>query len=247
MMRNLHRFIVSRECVDCNTVRITGQDAKQITNVLRLAPGDRIAAVDGSGSAMIVSLAEVTSSAVTGTVVEVCPIETEARVKVTLAQSLPKGDRLEFIVQKGTELGVSSFEVITSSRTIARPPDNKIESRLTRWRTIAKEASEQSCRAIVPAVQGITPLSRFVERIGEFDLALVLWESEEHTGVREALQASRGATSVLLLVGPEGGFEEDEVRLMTANGARAVSLGPRVLRCETAAVAAAAIVVYELD
>jgi 16S rRNA (uracil1498-N3)-methyltransferase len=246
-MRSLHRFIVTRDCIDCDTVRITGGDAKQIANVLRLTPGDRIAAVDGTGSAMIVSLTEVSSAAVSGTIVEVCPIETEPRVRLTLAQSLPKGDRLELIIQKGTELGVANIEVVTSARTVARPPDDRVDKKLTRWQAIAKEAAEQSCRAVVPKVSGITPLAKFAERIAEFDLALLFWESEEHIGVKQVLLERPDIENLLVIVGPEGGFGEDEVRLLTAKGARAVSLGPRVLRCETAAIAAAAIVIYELE
>jgi 16S rRNA (uracil1498-N3)-methyltransferase len=246
MDRSLHRFILDGSCFGDGGVRISGDQARQIATVLRLEPGDRFVAVDGRGSAMIVAIAEVSSSLVTGTVVETCRLDTEPMVRLTIAQSVPKGDRLEFVIQKGTELGVVRFELVSTARTIARPPEDRVAGKLTRWRSIAREAAEQSCRAIVPEVVGIGTLADLARRIPEFDLALCLWESERQARVRDILRQFPDSRDVLVIVGPEGGFLEEEVRLVTEAGARAVSLGPRVLRCETAAITAAAIVVYEL-
>jgi len=244
---HLHRFFVRPECVEGGRVRLDGLEARQICSVLRLGRGDQFAALDGSGRALIVRISEAGPASVLGEVLEACPVDTEPRVRVTLLQSLPKGDKLEFILQKGTELGVARFEIVTTARTVARPPEDRLAPRLERWRAIAKEAAEQSCRAIVPQVSGVLPLAEFLPRLAEFDLALCLWEGEQRQGIGEILSRNRSGENVLVMIGPEGGFEEDEVRMMQAGGAHAVSLGRRILRCETAAIAAAAIVVYEMD
>ena len=243
----LHRFFVRPERVCDGKVRIEGPDARQICQVLRLGRGDEVAALDGTGRAMIVRISDASATRVVGDVLEVCRLGTEPRVRVTLAQALPKGDKLEFVIQKGTELGVARFEVVTTARAVPRPPDERIARRIARWRAIAKEAAEQSCRAVIPEVAGITPLEQFVPRIAGFDLALCLWEGEDGTTIRDLLTRNRSAENILILVGPEGGFEEDEVRTVEASGAVTVSLGRRILRSETAAIAAAAIVLYELE
>lgn len=242
-----HRFFVRAECVADGKVLIEGQDARQICSVLRLGCGDKIAALDGTGCAFIIEIAEATTSGVVGNIVETCSLNTEPGINLTVAQSLPKGDKLEFVIQKGTELGVAKFEVITTARTISRPSDDRVDRRLARWQAIAKEAAEQSCRAVVPSVSGITPVGEFVRALDGFDLAICLWEGENEATLRDVLSKNRSATDILLIIGPEGGIDEEEIGMMRDRGVRVASLGRRVLRCETAAVAAAAIVLYELD
>jgi 16S rRNA (uracil1498-N3)-methyltransferase len=244
---HLHRFFVRRECVTGGRVRVDGADARQIHSVLRLREGDRIAALDGTGCMLVVQIADASKEEVVGDVVQVCPLDTEPKVKLTIAQALPKADKLEFIIQKGTELGVVKFDVITTARTVARPPDDRMDRRLARWRSIAKEAAEQSCRAVVPEVTGITSLGGLLPKISEFDLAICLWEDENKTNIRRILNQNRVVGSILIVVGPEGGLEEEEVRQMEAAGAKVATLGRRVLRCETAAIAATAMVLYELE
>jgi 16S rRNA (uracil1498-N3)-methyltransferase len=244
---HLNRFFIKPECIADGKVRIDGPNARQICSVLRLGAGDKIAVLDGRGSITIVRITEASPSLVIGDVVQICPLDTEPKTQLTLAQSFPKGDKLEFVIQKGTELGVSKFEVITTARCVPRTSDNRVERRLSRWQTIAKEAAEQSCRAVVPEVMGVTSLKEFVDRISEFDLAICLWEGEERESLRKLLKENSSARSILLIIGPEGGFEESEVRLMQENGAKTASLGRRILRCETAAIAGAAIVLYEME
>ncbi|MBI2844298.1 MAG: 16S rRNA (uracil(1498)-N(3))-methyltransferase [Armatimonadetes bacterium] len=246
-LENLHRFFVRAECVSEGQVTIDGPDARQICCVLRLGRGDFVAALDGAGCANIVRIAEVNPTRVVGDVVEVCPLNTEPCTKLTIAQSLPKADKLEFLIQKGTELGVVKFEIISTARTVARPPDGRGGARLVRWQTIAKEAAEQSCRAVVPEVCGISALEEFVPRIANYDLAICLWEEERRRSIRQVLKDNSSAENVLMIIGPEGGLERREVSLLEENGAISASLGKRVLRCETAGIAAAAVAFYELE
>ncbi|HOK53147.1 MAG TPA: RsmE family RNA methyltransferase [Armatimonadota bacterium] len=244
---HLHRFFVRAECVAENHVLIDGPDARQIYCVLRLGKGDQISALDGTGRMLRLLITETSPSSVMGEIIESCPVESEPKVKLSVAQAMPKGDKLEFIIQKGTELGVSGFHILTTARTVPRGLSDKIDKRLMRWRTIAKEAAEQSCRAVIPEISGINSFEEFLPCVSNFDLAVCLWEDEKKTSFRDILRENRSAGSVLLFVGPEGGFEENEVRLMQQHGVLTASLGQRVLRCETAAIAAAAIVFYELE
>lgn len=244
---SLHRFFVRRECVTDGKVRIDGPDARQIRSVLRLGPGDHIAALDGTGCMLVVQIADVSQNEINGDVVRVCPLDTEPNVKLTIAQALPKSDKLELIIQKGTEIGVANFDIITTARTVAKPPEDRIDRKLIRWQSIAKEAAEQSCRAVIPEVRGVMPLKKFLEKVSDFDLAICLWESEDKTSIREVLCQNRSVMSIIIMVGPEGGFEEEEIRVIEAAGVHTASLGKRILRCETAAIAAAAIAIYELE
>jgi 16S rRNA (uracil1498-N3)-methyltransferase len=244
---HLHRFFIRAECISGGKVYIDGPDARQICSVLRLRCGDKIAALDGTGCILTVRITESTSSGVHGDVLEVCSLDTEPKVRLTLAQALPKSDKLEFVIQKGTEIGVAKFLVVTSARTVPQNLGDRMERKLTRWQTIAKEAAEQSCRAVVPEVYGIVHLEEIIETIGNYDLAICLWENEAEKNLKEILSHNRSAKNVLLLIGPEGGFEEKEVRAMEAKGALTASLGKRILRCETAAISSAAIVLYEME
>jgi len=245
--KHLHRFFIRAECLAEGKFRIDGPDARQIHSVLRLGPGDKIAAVDGSKRMLTIRIDEVNINTVTGEVLESCPLDTEPIINLTLAASYPKGDKLEFVIQKGTELGVVKFHVISTARTIPKTTPEKAEQKLARWKTIAKEAAEQSCRAVIPEIEGITPLDKFVESIDDYDLAICLWEDEKETSIKEILTSNRHAKYILVIIGPEGGFEEKEVRMMVAKGAVSASLGRRVYRCETAAIAASAIVLYEME
>jgi 16S rRNA (uracil1498-N3)-methyltransferase len=246
-MHQLHRFFIRPESVSDGKISIEGPDARQIATVLRLQPGSKIMALDGTGSAHIVELSEVSSTLVTGSIVQTCPLDSEPQTKLTIAQALPKGDKLEFILQKGTELGVVQFEIIETARTVARPPENRLERRFERWRSIVEEAAEQACRSFVPEVSGIDTLEQFLPKISSYDLSICLWEDENHTGIRNLLQQGRSAQSILIMVGPEGGFDKEEISRIQKAGAVTASLGKRILRCETAAIAATAIVLYELE
>lgn len=247
MSNSLNRFFVPSGSIGDGKVRIEGSDARQICTVLRLGRGDCVNVLDGSGCMLTIRITEAAPSCVVGDVTDMCRPDTEPPVRLTLAQSLPKSDKLEFVIQKGTELGVEKFQIIRTARSIPRASDDKVGKKLLRWQTIAKEAAEQSCRTKVPEVAGITTIEELAASISDYDLAVCLWECEEKRGLREILKKSRSAESILLIIGPEGGLEETEVRMLESHGARVASLGRRILRCETAAVASSAIIMYEYE
>ena len=247
VVRGLHRFFVDPAILGGERVALSGPQAHQMGRVLRLKPGDRIILVDGAGHESVVRLDEVRSSAVAGTVEVVRPSRPEPSLTLTLYQALVPRDRFETVLQKGTEVGVSRFVPVWCERSIVPGGDKIDDGRLERWRRIVTEAAEQCERGIVPEV---TPPIRFADALAQAATAgptLVAWERERErsiqAGLREAL--SGDGRTLGLMVGPEGGFSTIEMELVREAEVLTVSLGPRILRTETAGPVLAALALYE--
>ncbi|MCL5105185.1 MAG: 16S rRNA (uracil(1498)-N(3))-methyltransferase [Armatimonadetes bacterium] len=246
-MGNHRRFFISPEQIDGSTAVLTGDPARQISKVLRLKEGDFICLLDGTGNEHDALISALSKDEVTARILGTNACSREPRLRVTLAVCLPKGDKLELIVQKCSELGISKYVIVNSERTVARPDSSKSADRLARWRRIAAEAAEQCGRAAAPEVEGIIEFSELAGEISSHQLALVAWEEESGVSLKSALQANQKAETVILIIGPEGGLTEEEVALAKSAGAISVSLGKRLMRVETAAVAASAVIMYELE
>ena len=238
----MHRFFVSTESMSGGRVSLEGGTAAQIARVLRGRPGDTVVVLDGSGMEYRVVLQSVSVERVVGEVVDSGMCEGEPGVEITLYQAIIKGDKFEYVLQKGTELGVSAFVPIVCERSI---PNARRwgKGRYERWRTIATEAAEQSGRGRVPRIEAPVRLGEACEK--HVGAGVVPWEMEKSYSLRQALGQVKGRR-IGIFVGPEGGLTSDEVGLATANGIRPVTLGRRILRAETASVAAIAAVMYEL-
>jgi len=221
--------------------------ARQVTKVLRLKAGDRILLLDGVGGVYESVIAGVAKDSIEARVLGRVECANEPSIRLTLALCLPKGDKLEMIVQKGTELGVCDIALVHSQRTVSRPDAAGLSAKITRWRKIASEAAEQSGRAVAPDVHGVLSMADLAEMIPAHDLAIVAWEEEGKRTLRQTLEAARGASSVMLIIGPEGGLTQEEVEMLTVAGAESVSLGRRVLRTETAAIGAVSAIMYEME
>lgn len=238
----MHRFFIPPEWLVEDGVTIRGGQAHQIAHVLRLKPGDRFVVLDSTGFEYEAVLLDITRDRVRGRVEGRRRCETEPALSVSLYQALLKGDRLETVLQKCTELGVSEFILFESARCVARSPR---PLRLERWRAIVTEAAEQSRRGKVPALQGVI---RFDEACGRITGAAIMpWEGEGCRGIKEALQMIRPSVGgkIAVFIGPEGGFAEAEVELARSKGIQPVSLGKRILRAETASMAVVSAVLYE--
>jgi 16S rRNA (uracil1498-N3)-methyltransferase len=238
---SLPRFHVRPEAVDGPRLTFDPEEARHMARVLRLRPGDVIVALDGTGREYTVRLETLTSEAAVGTVlVETSPAH-ESPFAVTLAQGVPKGDKMEAIVRAATELGVARIVPVLTERTIVRLDPARWRARARRWQRVAKEAAKQCRRAVVPSVGVPRPLADFVGGEAGDGLRLCLWEAEP-TGLADVVGAPQGpVASATLLVGPEGGFSRTEVDMARAHGFRPVGLGPRILRTETAGPAVLAI------
>lgn len=221
----------------------------QMVRVLRLDAGTRVIAVDPEGWDLTVEVTRADARGVEGRVLARERRRVEPPVRVVLAQGLPKADKMDWVVQKCTEAGVGEVLPVLAARTVVNPA-GKEEARRERWRRIAREAAEQSGRAAVPEVGPVCGLAAAASRLGDLDLFLVPWEEEQSRGIRTVLRAAAASTapprSVGILVGPEGGLTRDEVDLARRHGAVPVTLGPRLLRTETAGLVTLVTVLYEL-
>jgi 16S rRNA (uracil1498-N3)-methyltransferase len=210
-------------------------------NVLRLLPGFEVRAFDGSGQEFVVELTEVGHSA-SGVVREILNPSTEPSIRLTLVQGLPKGEKTDFIFQKCTEIGVSEFILTETARSVARIPADRLEGRLERWRSIVREAAEQSGRVRLPEVG----LKSFKEAMKlPHGVGIIAWEGERETTLSQVIVRLKTEEHITLFVGPEGGFTEEEIADARTAGIQPVSLGPRILRTETAAVVASALIIYD--
>lgn len=244
----MQRYFVNKEQFEGKRVTITGDDAHHIRKVMRLRVGQSVIVCDGSGYEAIAEIAELEGNGVTLNVIEKRQCNTEPNIKVWIAQSLPKGDKMETVIQKCTEIGAVRFLPFTSARTIVQYDQRKEEKRLARWRKIAKEAAEQSHRGIIPEIDRTRSWNEIVALIANQGASLLCYEQEHDTSVRTVLQQhllKQDERPVLLIVGPEGGFELDEVHEAVAAGAISISLGGRVLRTETAAMVGLTSILYE--
>lgn len=233
-------------------VSITGDDAHHLVKVMRAEPGDEIICSNGFDREVLARVISVDKSEVQAEVVRELPMDREALVEVWIAQSLPKGDKLETVIQKCTELGAARFVPFVSERTVVQYDEKKEGKRLERWRKIAKEAAEQAHRNRVPVVDAPVSWKRLMELSADFDLALLCYEKESGLRLRPLLSeaVSRAEREgkplrMLVLVGPEGGFTEREAEEAVGRGCSSVSLGKRILRTETAAMAALTCILYE--
>lgn len=240
----MNRFFVSSSCVSQGVIRIEGEDVKHITRVLRLGPGDLISVCDKEGTDYVCSIEETGKDYVLAAIVESKANASESNLDITLFQGVPKGDKMDYIIQKCVELGVSRVVPVVMKRTVVKLKDE--DSKCRRWQRIAEEAAKQSGRGRIPRICPVTKMEDVPGLFQKDGLYILAYENEKESSLKEVLTSHNGADTIGIIIGPEGGFEEQEVSLCSQNGARVVTLGPRILRCETAPVAAVSAVMYEL-
>ena len=204
--------------------------------------GDLLELFDGTGKVYTAKILNIEKGKINCKVFSSKESENELKVKVTLVQALPKGGKMDFIIEKCTELGARSIIPMLTERTIGK--SNKIE----RWKKISKEAAEQSGRAYIPDIQPLTKFEEVLKLRKQFSLALIPWELETEKTLKQVLTDPRipGSPDILFLVGPEGGFSQNEIEQAKEAGFISVSLGKRILRTETAAMAVLSAIMYEL-
>ncbi|GGI43514.1 ribosomal RNA small subunit methyltransferase E [Paenibacillus marchantiophytorum] len=233
------------------TVTIEGDDAHHLARVMRAEIGDKVICSNGVDREVLVRIAELDKGRVTAEIVEELTMDAEAAVQVWIAQSLPKGDKMEVIIQKGTEIGAARFLPFLSDRTIVQYDAKKEAKRSERWQKIAKEAAEQAHRNRVPQVESVHSWKQLLQRAKEADVAWICYEKEDGQQLRPAIQQALAqgklgpGQQVVIAVGPEGGFTEQEIVQAEEAGFQSVSLGSRILRTETAAMVGLTCLFYE--
>lgn len=239
----MRRFFAEKLDIESGVVRLTGDEARHIGCVLRMKAGDEVLLINGEGGQSKARITELTGEFVELEIIEKSVCLADPDVHVTLFQCLPKQGKMEVIIQKCVELGVWSIVPTVSKRCIVKL-DGK-DNKLIRWNKVSAEAAKQCGRAYVPEVASPVTLSK--APLEAFDLVLIAYENEDRNALKAVLRAHSEAERIAVIIGPEGGFEPAEVEACVGMGAIPVSLGKRILRTETAGMAALAQIMYELD
>ena len=239
----MHRFFVNSDSITDNHVKITGDDAEQIRKVLRIREGEEIAVLDRLGWEYRVQLKEIKKGHVTGEIIFKDFKSEDTKIKIVLGQGIPKGEKMDFIIQKATELGVHEIVPLKLERCVVRIKDEGLE-KIKRWQRIAKESSEQSLRRFIPSINTIYDLRQFCDKYKNTDLKIVFYEEEEKRGLRNLLSGKGEVKSISVIVGPEGGLSSEEIEIANSYGFISAGLGQRILRTDTVALTAISILQF---
>ena len=245
----MYRFYVSADQLAEKEVFISGGDVNHIKNVLRLEVGDWIVACDGNGTDYVSRIQSICSDEVVASIEKVQPTGTELPVRITLFQGMPKKDKLELIIQKAVELGACEIVPVMTKRTVVKlSEEKKINKRLERWQSIAYAAAKQCDRGIIPTVHRPVSYEEALAMADQLDYNVIPYELQ--TGMEEARKIVDQACkqqSLGIFIGPEGGFEPEEVELAMARKIHPMTLGKRILRTETAGMALLSILMFQLQ
>ncbi len=242
------KFFTARENITDTEIIIDSEDAKHIQRVLRLGVGDEIVVCDGRGIDYDAVIRGVEKTRVICDIKSSRKCDTEPVVKVTLYQGLPKAAKMDYIIQKTTELGIARIVPAKLSRCVMKLGDYDAELKKTeRWRKIAYEAAKQSGRGIIPEVAMPMSVDEIITELKQYDLAFAPYECERNTRLRDVFNGAKNVKSAAFIIGPEGGFDITEVTKLKAAGIRTVTLGRRILRTETAGEAVLAMTMYGLE
>lgn len=244
-----HRFFLPPELLKTSEILFPQETARQIARVLRLKPVARVIVLNNAGQQAEVELTAVSNDSVEGRVLQISAAGGEPRARLTLYLGLTQREKFEWMLQKCTEVGATAFVPLVTQRSLVQD-GREVERKRDRWEAILREATEQCGRGRIPALRPAQTWAAALRGIhAEHDLALVAWEGEHTLRLREAVRALKDQSipRLAVLIGPEGGLSEEEINTAYAAGVRAVSLGDRILRMETAAVVAAALALDELE
>ena len=243
----MYQFFVEDEQVQQDRICIVGSDVNHIGHVLRMKTGEKIRISDQSGRSYFCRILEITEEEVWAQIEDTDEMGTEFSHKVYLFQGLPKSDKMELIIQKTVELGVYTVIPVAMKNCVVKLDDKKAKSKVTRWQAIAESAAKQSKRSLIPEVKMPMSYKEAVAYAKELDVKLVPYENEHGmAGTKAAMEQIKKGESVAVFIGPEGGFAPEEIALVQ-DEMQLISLGKRILRTETAGIAALAILGYQLE
>jgi len=244
----MNRFFVGPSDIGTDTIEITDRnDIKHISKVLRLRAGDELEISDSVKFEYAAKIISANQSSILLKILDKQGFAREPEIKVTLYQGLPKLGKMDSIIQKSVELGVHSIVPVFTARSVVMEKQD-FEKKLKRWNKISAEAVKQCKRGVVPEVRDVTNFNEMISELNRYDLALLPYEDEENTSIKNALKDLKNPVKkIALIIGPEGGFSKDEARMVVDGGGVSVSLGKTILRTETAGPAALAMIMYELE
>lgn len=244
----MDRFFVEKKNVNLenSTCIIEGEDVKHISKVLRCRVGEELEICDNDNNEYICEITSIDKSEVQLNIIDKVDIKRESDLKIKVYQGLPKGPKMEMILQKLTEVGVDEIILVQTKRTVVKVEDKKEDKKIERWERIIYEAAKQSKRGKIPKLRGILSFKEALSDMGKNDLNISPYENERTKSIKQAIKG-QDINNIGIFVGPEGGFEDTEIKDIEDIGGQSVSLGPRILRTETASLVASSIVLYELS
>ncbi|WP_078382672.1 16S rRNA (uracil(1498)-N(3))-methyltransferase [Sutcliffiella halmapala] len=248
----MQRYFIHSNQINDSTITITGEDVHHIVRVMRMSVDDQLlCSCSETRQTARCQIAEITNDMVVTHIVEWIKAETEMPVRVTIANGLPKGDKLELVIQKGTELGAEMFIPFNAGRSIVKWDEKKGKKKVERWNKIAKEAAEQSHRSFIPEVLAPMSFTELIKASEKYEYKLVAYEESARDGERSAfastLQNMKANDSIFVIFGPEGGLTDKEIEKLTQHGFVCCALGPRILRTETAPLYALSAISYHFE
>jgi 16S rRNA (uracil1498-N3)-methyltransferase len=245
----MHRFYVCPQDINDRQIWLDQEQSRHVDRVLRLKPGEIVIIFDGLGREYEVQIKGLVNGRVEGEITRLLPQDENASLMINLVQGIAKGDKMDFIIQKAVELGAAAIYPFFSQHAVVKLENERAVKKQERWQVIAREACKQCRRSHIPSVHQPASLQAILEMI-DSKPAIMLYENETQTGIKELLAEKRLSLSseleLFLIIGPEGGFAPAEVEMAISRGVMTAGLGPRILRTETAALAALTIVLYEL-
>lgn len=243
----MHQFFVEDDQVGKDFITVTGADVNHIKNVLRMRAGEIVRVSSRGGRDFKCSVSELTDTFVQLDILDSDIAGTELAGRICLFQALPKGDRMEYVIQKAVELGVYEIIPVAMKYCVVRLDEKKAQAKVKRWQAIAESAAKQAKRSRIPIVHPVMSYAEAVSRAMECDTRLVPYENEDGMrGTREALRGLSPGGSVSVMIGPEGGFSEEEIAAVR-DKMQVISLGRRILRTDTAAVATLSLLMLQME
>ena len=248
-MEKISTFYIKNNQINGKEINLIGEDVNHIKNVLRHKCGDEVTVCDESEQRYLTKIKELSGECITLDIEKKIDFSTEPNIKVTLVQGLPKSDKMDFIVQKCTELGTTKIVPVIMERTVVKIDGTNGTKKVERWNKIALEASKQCGRTKIPTVEKIVNLENIVENLSKYDIVIVPYECEKENTLKAVLRnTDTNIGNIAVVIGPEGGFSEKDISaLEKLPNVKKVSLGKRILRTETAGIATIAMLLYEYD
>lgn len=244
----MQHFFVIPEQVGETEIYVTGQDVNHMKNVLRMKIGEQVEISDGNNKKYLCEVSAYEEEQAVLRILEIREADTELKSRLYLFQGLPKNDKMELIVQKAVELGAYEVIPVSMKRCVVKLDAKKAAKKVERWNSISESAAKQAGRSIIPKVSDIVSYREALERAEQLDVVLVPYELEEGMAeTKKLLHQIHPGQSVGIFIGPEGGFEREEVEQAIEAGAHPVTLGRRILRTETAGFTMLSILMFELE
>ncbi len=244
----MHHFFTEPQNIRENSIFIDGKDVNHMKNVLRIKSGEKVKISDGRGMEYECELDHYDVECAVLKILNSFKSTSELPSKIYLFQGLPKNDKMEFIIQKAAELGVYKVIPVATKRAVVKLDDKKAAKKVERWNAIALSAAKQSGRSVIPEVDNVLSFTQAMEYARDMDVVLIPYElADGMTKTKEIISAIKEGQKIAIFIGPEGGFEEEEVKMAEKFGAHSITLGKRILRTETAGITVLSILMYHLE